>query len=320
MRAIANPTIIFVSSILCTLGCLYFGYIFLIDDEILDNKTKNHNGEWIKEMLTSTIPEDGKHLYSNHYGQWFVIDKHCQKSFNQTRSNFDKLVFIVIDALRVDFVQSILTGVYKDLDGASPQMKFMETKLESNGIGLLSLATIPTVTLPRVKALLSGKLPSFIDYILNLSSFTFEDDNFVKQLSYNNKNIVFYGDDTWNRLFVSSNRTFVRSNFTSSLFATDYTFVDLNVTWNVQRELENLSSWDVMILHYLGVDHIGHLKGFNSPLFYDKFKEMDNVFRNIFEAIHSKPSNVSFVQTFFYIFNSKFCFFFPGKLSFCYNW
>jgi predicted AlkP superfamily pyrophosphatase or phosphodiesterase len=40
----------------------------------------------------------------------------------------------------------------------------------------------------------------------------------------------------------------------------DYTEVDNNVTRHVTKEM-NRSDWDMMILHYLGVDHIGHLQG-----------------------------------------------------------
>jgi predicted AlkP superfamily pyrophosphatase or phosphodiesterase len=36
--------------------------------------------------------------------------------------------------------------------------------------------------------------------------------------------------------------------------------VDENVTRHLDEELER-DDWDVMILHYLGLDHIGHLEG-----------------------------------------------------------
>ena len=160
------------------------------------------------------------------------------------------------------------------------------------GFGLQSIASIPTVTMARVKAILSGCIPSFMDYIMNLSPYTFRNDNIVHHLSKQNKNIVFYGDDTWGKLFNHS--VFYRSNLTSSMFARDYTQVDTNVTYNVNRDLTNLNDWDVMMLHYLGVDHIGHLYGFHSDIFVSKLNEMDNVFRNIFDTVSftEKTSNV----------------------------
>lgn len=40
-----------------------------------------------------------------------------------------------------------------------------------------------------------------------------------------------------------------------------------------------------MILHYLGLDHIGHLAGPNSPLVRPKLREMDEIIRRIYETI-----------------------------------
>lgn len=155
---------------------------------------------------------------------------------------------------------------------------------------MISVATIPTVTMPRIKALLSGALPSFMDYIFNLNVQRFTGDSIIEEMWRRNKRINFYGDDTWGKLF--SMHLFNEVNLTSSLYATDYTFVDTNVTWNVERQLQRLSDWDVMIMHYLGVDHIGHLQGYNSELFPKKLQEMDNVFRMVFDTLSSNK-NVS---------------------------
>jgi len=40
----------------------------------------------------------------------------------------------------------------------------------------------------------------------------------------------------------------------------DFTEVDNNVTRHVASELKN-DDWSVMVLHYLGLDHIGHKGG-----------------------------------------------------------
>jgi ethanolaminephosphotransferase len=40
----------------------------------------------------------------------------------------------------------------------------------------------------------------------------------------------------------------------------DFTEVDNNVTRHIPEELLN-SDWNAMILHYLGLDHIGHKAG-----------------------------------------------------------
>lgn len=40
----------------------------------------------------------------------------------------------------------------------------------------------------------------------------------------------------------------------------DFTEVDNNVTRHVPDELRN-SDWNAMVMHYLGLDHIGHKAG-----------------------------------------------------------
>lgn len=41
-----------------------------------------------------------------------------------------------------------------------------------------------------------------------------------------------------------------------------------------------------MVLHYLGLDHIGHLSGPRSPLVPPKLREMDNVIQEVFQSFH----------------------------------
>ena len=43
-----------------------------------------------------------------------------------------------------------------------------------------------------------------------------------------------------------------------------------------------------MILHYLGLDHIGHLAGPLSPLVPPKLEEMDNIVKRIYESVSNQ--------------------------------
>ena len=52
------------------------------------------------------------------------------------------------------------------------------------------------------------------------------------------------------------------------------------MTRNVAMEL-NKKDWSVMILHYLGLDHIGHIAGPFSHLIKPKLKEMDDIIGTI---------------------------------------
>ena len=90
-----------------------------------------------------------------------------------------------------------------------------------------------------------------------------------------------YGDDTWLKLFPDF---FHRADGTTSFFVSDFTEVDKNVTRHVPDELTQ-KDWSVMILHFLGLDHIGHKSGPRSINMASKQKEMDKVIEEIYDAM-----------------------------------
>ncbi|KAK9695853.1 Type I phosphodiesterase / nucleotide pyrophosphatase [Popillia japonica] len=159
-------------------------------------------------------------------------------------------------------------------------MKLLETD------GCLSLVKVesPTVTLPRIKALTTGSVPQFIDVILNLLNTESATDSIIHEAVRNGKKIVFYGDDTWLKLYPN---IFLRSEGTTSFYVYDYTEVDNNVTRNVWVELSK-NDWDIMILHYLGLDHIGHIMGPFSPLVQPKLQEMDEIIKQIYDLTRTE--------------------------------
>lgn len=184
--------------------------------------------------------------------------------------SFDKLVFVVIDALRMDHVEQI------------PLIQSL--MYEGKARVFEAEANLPTVTLPRIKALTTGDVSVFLDVIVNLASPELNYDNIIYQMNSVNHNITFYGDDTWIRLFPDS---FIRKEGTTSFFVNDYTEVDQNVTRNVKIEIDN-NDWTVMILHYLGLDHIGHLIGPRSHLVPPKLEEMSKVLEMIWKKIDER--------------------------------
>ena len=92
-----------------------------------------------------------------------------------------------------------------------------------------------------------------------------------------------YGDDTWLKLFPGF---FERADGTTSFFVSDFTEVDNNVTRHVPEELVN-EDWSAIILHYLGLDHIGHKSGPRSPNMPGKQREMDEIVREIYSAMEA---------------------------------
>ena len=60
------------------------------------------------------------------------------------------------------------------------------------------------------------------------------------------------------------------------------------MTRNVDRELEAVE-FDLMILHYLGVDHVGHVHGPKHPLIREKLAEMDSIIQKVYNRLLSTP-------------------------------
>jgi ethanolaminephosphotransferase len=48
------------------------------------------------------------------------------------------------------------------------------------------------------------------------------------------------------------------------------------------------SDWDAMILHYLGIDHIGHMSGPRARHMIEKQGQTDDVVESIFEALETR--------------------------------
>lgn len=69
---------------------------------------------------------------------------------------------------------------------------------------------------------MTGNLPGFIDVIRNLNSPELLEDNVINQVKEAGKRIIFYGDETWVKLFP---RQFVEYDGTTSFFVSDYTEV-----------------------------------------------------------------------------------------------
>ncbi|KAG6975985.1 hypothetical protein JG688_00001828 [Phytophthora aleatoria] len=210
---------------------------------------------------------------------------------------YDRLVVVLIDALRADMVlgSAAMHGVDDDnkhqLKGElNAHMPFASNLVTSGrALGYVAHASVPTVTMPRLKALVTGKAPAFIDILKNFNSAALDEDaNLVSLLTKSGKRIVFYGDDTWLKLFPEM---FERSDGTSGFYTRDTVEVDNNVTRHLSEELdpamqnEKSGDWDVLVLHYLGLDHVGHLRGPRSPLMKDKLQEMDGVMKLVVDSV-----------------------------------
>ncbi|XP_044536798.1 GPI ethanolamine phosphate transferase 2 isoform X4 [Gracilinanus agilis] len=194
---------------------------------------------------------------------------------------FRKVIIMLVDALRDDFVFG------------SKGVQFMPytTYLMEKGFAynFIAEAKPPTVTMPRIKALMTGSIPGFIDVVMNFNSPVLLEDNLIGQAKAAGKRVIFYGDDTWIKLFP---KHFVEYDGTTSFFVPDFKEVDDNVTRHLDTVLKR-EDWDILILHYLGLDHIGHLTGPHSSLIGPKLKEMDYILKKIHISLLSKEKEAS---------------------------
>uniref|UniRef100_A0A8C2JYF2 GPI ethanolamine phosphate transferase 2 n=1 Tax=Cyprinus carpio TaxID=7962 RepID=A0A8C2JYF2_CYPCA len=191
---------------------------------------------------------------------------------------FKRVVMVLIDALREDLVFGS--------DGRRFMPYTSRVVERGSSHSFIAKARPPTVTMPRIKALTTGSIPGFIDVVMNLNSPALLEDNLIWQTKSAGKQIIFYGDDTWVRLFP---KHFMEHDGTTYFFVSDYTEVDNNVTRHLDGTLKR-DDWDILILHYLGLDHIGHISGPHSSLIGPKLMEMDDIIKKIHASLISKES------------------------------
>ncbi|KAI9677660.1 MAG: mannose-ethanolamine phosphotransferase gpi13 [Caeruleum heppii] len=203
---------------------------------------------------------------------------------------FDKAVIIIVDALRYDF-----TVPFRPVDDSDKAQHYhdalplffeMASSHPENAFLLPFMADPPTATLQRLKGLTTGTLPTFVDVGSNFAGTAIEEDNLVAQLRDAGKRLVHLGDDTWHSLFpgyFDPNLTHAYDSFN----VWDLHTVDNGVTEHLLPLLQpaNISKWDVIFGHYLGVDHAGHRYGPDHTAMASKLRQMDDTFRQVIDIL-----------------------------------
>ncbi|KAL7750225.1 major facilitator superfamily transporter protein [Sorochytrium milnesiophthora] len=224
---------------------------------------------------------------------------------------------MLVDALREDFiysptsqfrftnrsVQYIYHRFNLDANTHAPCDELQKSSLiaEGHAVPFVAVAKAPTVTKPRLKALTTGSVPSFTDtWQFSQSESIEQQDTWLYQFKARGSKMAFYGDDTWLQLFPT---TFAYAEGVTSFFATETVIVDANVTRHVGRALDQLtattrsndSAIDVLVLHYLGLDHVGHSSGAAGARMPAKQKEMDAVVHTVYTRLASAHPRTLFV-------------------------
>ncbi|XP_062984432.1 GPI ethanolamine phosphate transferase 3 isoform X2 [Elgaria multicarinata webbii] len=195
---------------------------------------------------------------------------------------FPRAVLVIIDALKFEFAH---------YDPSRQEPRPYENKLgflhqlasrQPRHSRLYRFqADPPTTTMQRIKGITTGSLPTFIDAGSNFASYAIQEDNLILQLVQNGKRVVFMGDDTWDGLFP---RTFFRSYFFPSFNVKDLHTVDDGILQHLYQTVDG-GEWDLLIAHFLGVDHCGHKHGPDHPEMAKKLSQMDEMLRSLVDHL-----------------------------------
>uniref|UniRef100_UPI001CB9D402 GPI ethanolamine phosphate transferase 2 n=1 Tax=Erigeron canadensis TaxID=72917 RepID=UPI001CB9D402 len=202
--------------------------------------------------------------------------KSLYQELSEIPTSYDRLILMVIDGLPAEFVLG--KDGQPPLEKFKDAMPYTQSLLASKiALGYHAKAAPPTVTLPRLKAMTTGSIGGFLDVLFNFNTQALLEDNIIGQFFRIGWKMVMLGDETWLKLFPG---LFTRHDGVGSFFVKDTVQVDHNVSRHLSYEL-NKNDWNLLILHYLGLDHVGHLGGRSSILMGPKLQEMDEVIKMI---------------------------------------
>ncbi|OMO49826.1 Type I phosphodiesterase/nucleotide pyrophosphatase/phosphate transferase [Corchorus olitorius] len=153
-----------------------------------------------------------------------------------------------------------------------------------------AIADPPTTSLQRLKGLTTGALPTFIDVGNSFGAPAIVEDNFINQLIQNGKRVVMMGDDTWTQLFPNH---FNKSYPYPSFNVKDLDTVDIGCIEHILPSLYE-QDWDVLIAHFLGVDHAGHIYGVDSTPMIGKLEQYNAILEKVIEVLQNQsgPGNL----------------------------
>uniref|UniRef100_T1JNY3 GPI ethanolamine phosphate transferase 3, catalytic subunit n=1 Tax=Strigamia maritima TaxID=126957 RepID=T1JNY3_STRMM len=191
---------------------------------------------------------------------------------------FARAVFVIIDGLRYDFAKWNESA----LNPAPYENKLLTiyevlTRHPHNSKLYKFIADAPTTTLQRIKGLTTGSLPTFIDMGSNFDTPEITEDNIIDQLVSAGKRIVFMGDDTWTGLFPGRFQTLYPF---PSFNTKDLDTVDNGILEQLIPTMKS-DQWDVIVAHFLGVDHCGHTYGPDHPLMGQKLNQLDLILKSV---------------------------------------
>ncbi|OAF69799.1 Glycosylphosphatidylinositol-anchor biosynthesis protein 7 [Intoshia linei] len=208
------------------------GFLLIKQVSIDKNECINYENINLENLKTAKLSE---------------IFKSCNKILKTKKG-----ILIIIDGLRYDFAMWNETNPkesYKNRLSILKNLLKFPKKCQLYKIK----CDAPTTTTQRIKAISTGTIPSLVEISQNFISDSVQIDSILYQFFHNKRNLAFMGDDTWHKLFPS----FISDEYAFESFDIfDIYSNDVSINSNIDHVFKSM--WDFLIVHYLGVDHVGH--------------------------------------------------------------
>ena len=199
-----------------------------------------------------------------------------------SNSRYKRAVLVLVDALRHDFtVFNDSVSNPEPWQNKMPVFKELLTQFPDQTRHMEFIADPPTATFLRLKGLTTGGLPTLVDLGSNFGASEVSEDSWVKQMSLNSKKMILLGDDTWMSIY---GQYFHRSFPFPSFDVWDLHTVD-NGVWKHLLPQMKTSDWDVIVAHFLGVDHAGHRYHVKHPQLKDKLVQINSWIEEIISSV-----------------------------------
>jgi phosphatidylinositol glycan class O len=306
LRLLLPPTLI-------ALGLTIFTQSFFLSRTSFDHRSSCASGA-AGNLLKEALGLNDNEIRFLRENRWISDHRSHSDHHNVTEGNngcwmprkVDSMAIIVVDALRFDFARdhlplSVGARLFPDNNG--------QNKTSSSLYQFV--ADPPTVTMQRLKGLTTGGLPTFADITGSFGGASIEEDSWIEQLKnapwehrmmhnhIKKPQIAFVGDDTWIDLFPTQ---FDDAHPYPSFNTRDLDTVDNGCLLHLPRLLDRLAGlktnnhpttdvppFELMVSHFLGVDHVGHTYGPNNPHMEKKLQQMDKMLSSTLDRIDSAP-------------------------------
>ncbi|KIK62354.1 hypothetical protein GYMLUDRAFT_260111 [Collybiopsis luxurians FD-317 M1] len=202
-----------------------------------------------------------------------------------------KALVLIIDSLRFDFIApapfipSANSSEYSSYHHSILTLPSLLTNAHpSNSFIFNSYPDPPTTTLQRIKGITTGSLPTFVDSGSNFGASEIAEDSIVGQVGANGGEAAFMGDDTWMNVFPNAfhvNMTWPYDSFNVE----DLHTVDNGVITHLFPLLQSAETPDLIIGHFLGVDHVGHRVGPSHPSMHSKLLQMNATLSRVVDLL-----------------------------------